>query len=120
MFPFVYDLSFVVQYATIEQELMAKWTDTSSNLEYTDTDIQDICDALYRAELLNVFGCTTWEELQDKEYIHEACFWIRTNHPERTCPITEENKDSYLIEDIITLFDYEHFHQTHAWLQSMS
>jgi hypothetical protein len=51
----MYNVHFTVKYYDIKQELLVKLQDTSENLEYSESDIENICSKLYRDELISVF-----------------------------------------------------------------
>ncbi len=50
-----YNTEFEVKYFAIEQELLQKCTEEKEEC-YTQQDVLDICDKLYRDELLSVFN----------------------------------------------------------------
>ena len=51
----MYNTNFKVKYHDIEEELILKFKNNSEDCEYDKQDILDICDKLYRDELLSVF-----------------------------------------------------------------
>ena len=62
----MYNTDFNVKYHDIREELLAKINNNTSQ-EYTETDIQDVCNKLYRDELTSVFFA---EDITDDKIDH--------------------------------------------------
>lgn len=52
----MYNTQFKVKYNDIEQELINKLKEEQDDNDYSTQDVLDICNKLYRDELLSVFG----------------------------------------------------------------
>lgn len=134
----MYNTQFKVKYNEIEDELLHKLKDKTpeeyvenpdEEHEYSSQDVLDICNKLYRDELLSVFGA---EDLSDdnidkgmlyvfenmmmndnfKEIINEM-ETILINSFLKTEEVTPEKQDSLKYLLLLTLFSQHLFHITH-------
>jgi hypothetical protein len=120
----IYDTQFNVKYYDIEQELLIK-CEKNKESEFSKQDVLDICDKLYRDELLSVFlgdaSNNTNNNLIDN---------INTNIEELYNTILVNTQFKQLIEEVLelcfglpkdsmtymilyALFSYQLFHLTH-------
>jgi hypothetical protein len=116
----MYDTQFKVKYYEIEQELLTK-CEKNQESEYTKEDVLDICDKLYRDELISVF---LGEEINDliidniNDNIKELYNTILVNtqfkqlieEVSETCFGTKETIN-YMV--LFALFSHQLFHLTH-------
>ena len=59
----MYDTKIIVKYYDIENELLDIFSKKKDECDYTKEDIHDICNKLYRDELLTVFGLETFDDV---------------------------------------------------------
>jgi hypothetical protein len=128
----IYNTDFKVKYHDIEQELLEKNKSTS---EYNNQDILDICEKLYRDELISVFNAENlyddkidfgmkdvynklilniefnnfFEEMKNILFTHESI-----NTPELTDDqrINFTNNSDFII--LLSLFSQPNFYITHT------
>ncbi len=126
-----YLFDFDVKYKSIENELkekIAARTETSDD-DYTLEDVENICDELYRYELMSVFGCTTFDN--NKINLVSKILWDKTFYNtdvrENIKNILEELRLKKFIgieieEQILfsSLFCYELFDLTHKLIYNFS
>ena len=134
----MYNTQFKVKYNEIEEELIHKLKDKTpeecaenpdEEHEYSSQDVLDICNKLYRDELLSVFGA---EDLSDdnidkgmlyvfdnmmmndrfKEMMNEM-ETILINQILQKEEVTPEKQDSLKYLLLLTLFSQHLFHITH-------
>lgn len=134
----MYNTQFKVKYNEIEEELIHKLKvktpeeyveNPDEEHEYSSQDVLDICNKLYRDELLSVFGA---EDLSDdnidkgmlyvfdnmmkndnfKEIINEMETTLINSFP-KTEEVTPEKQESLKYLLLLTLFSQHLFHITH-------
>lgn len=126
----MYNTQFKVKYNEIEEELIYKLkVNNSQEYEYSDQDVLDICNKLYRDELLSVFGA---EDLLDdkidkgmsyvydimitnekfKEVINEL-ITLYTDKFLKNEEYSSEKQESLRQLILISLFSQYLFHITH-------
>jgi hypothetical protein len=121
----MYNTNFIVKYNNIQEELLKNNKDDS---EYTNDDILDICNKLYRDELVSVFYAD--DLLDDKidtgmKYVLEKMlenndFKLLTNQAiislKKSCTSEEYDKEREINLNTIlmlTMFSQECFHLFH-------
>ena len=123
-----YDVNFVVKYKQIEDELNEKIAKNKleeegkrEELEYDETDVQNIIDELYRHELLGVFKTEDITDEKIVDTIEKILEQIRNYQPfYRVFTLYLERKIDYdslqdiEIEGFVSLFSYEMFHYLHS------
>ena len=122
-----YLTNFEVKYKLIEEELKEKIK--SRNLEtdddYTVEDIENICDDIYRHELMSVFGTNTIDD--EKIYITINKLWILLNEKMGVREILKKVLEKMKMKKFInidlkdelifsSLFCYELFEYMHKFL----
>jgi hypothetical protein len=122
----MYNTNFVVKYKDIEEELIIKLKDNKD--EYNNDDILDVCNKLYRDELVSVFYAD--DLLDDKidagmKYVLEkmlenADFKLLTNQAiislKKSCTSEEYDKEREINLNtilILTMFSQECFYLFH-------
>jgi len=133
-----YNTQFKVKYHDIEQELIHKLKqktpeeyaeNSDEEYEYSSQDVLDICDKLYRDELLSVFGA---EEITDDKidagmkYVHNIMInnenfkqlidemsILTINEFDKNQQFSFEQKESLKQLILIGLFSQNLFHITH-------
>jgi hypothetical protein len=123
----IYNTQFKVKYYDIEQELLTK-CEKNKEIEYTKQDVLDICDKLYRDELISVFLGDTNEEI-DYLNIDDINDNINNTIKELYNTILVNTQFKQLIEEVsetcfgtketvnymvlFALFSHQLFHLTH-------
>jgi hypothetical protein len=119
----MYDTQFKVKYYEIEQELLTK-CEKNQESEYTKEDVLDICDKLYKDELISVFLGNTNEEIYDliidniNDNIKELYNTILVNTQfkqliEEVSETCFEKKETINYIVLFALFSHQLFHLTH-------
>ena len=137
----MYKTDFIVKYNTIENELLQllekeeplKEEEEEDDYKYTKTDILNICDKLYRDELISVFDAEClndpkmdtgmqllFERLKKNDNFNLFLQDVGKQFICENIPKTEEelanlkmNADNLIF---ITLFRQQVFHITHQWI----
>lgn len=128
-----YNTKLIVKYYGIEQELLAKCK-ANNESEYTEQDVLDICDKLYRDELLSAFSDNTdianlniEETLDQINVSFKKLYYENLIHTEfkelidcisNTCfeELIKDNSTKDTIEQIVLtgLFSHQLFHLAHT------
>jgi hypothetical protein len=120
----MYNLDFIVKYKQIEEDLIKK-IDAGEN-EYSREDVYNICDELYRNELLAVFYGKNFEEKNINKSIDDL--WNKLKdcpdfltilhfYKKKTDTYTNySNEDVYIFTE---MFNYHLFYLIHPFIQKI-
>jgi hypothetical protein len=128
----MYNINFIVKYYDIKQDLLVKLQNNSENLEYSESDIENIINKLYRDELISVFYAENitddkidqgihyiMEKLLSNNHFREIMVELRTHFKnyisELVVDSDNNNNNNTNIDFIIflTLFSDKIFYITH-------
>jgi hypothetical protein len=117
-----YNINIEVKYKNIENDLIEKISSCPDlNLGYTNEDVYEICDQLYKHELLLVFEV---KNIFDKkvQYILSEIWNKIQNYPEFIKVIKKYNEKLCLMDleqTFILLFNYTYFSNIHKCIICM-
>jgi hypothetical protein len=126
----MYNINFIVKYYDIKQDLFVKLQNNSENLEYSESDIENIINKLYRDELISVFYAENitddkidqgihyiMEKLLSNNHFREIMVELRTHFKNYISELVvdSDNNNNTNIDFIIflTLFSDKIFYITH-------
>lgn len=140
----MYNIQFDVKYNDIETELLEKLKNKHENkhedqdqdqdeYEYTSQDVIDICEKLYKDELLSVFNVDDIEDnrilltikdifkiMQTNDDFHKSLNEIKSHlihdTSSNTCKDVSLNTDEFIF---FTMFSHQMFHITHKCICQM-
>ena len=116
-----YDLELLVKYKNIEEELIEKFNNNEEDLGYTKEDVYQICDELYKYELLSFFKVNA---IQDKKVQYSLSdIWKKINNYPNFIKVIEKYKEKITLMDaeqtFILMFNYSLFYYLHPCIIAM-
>lgn len=119
-----YNINIEVKYKNIEDELLEKIVNHKNDdldLGYTKEDVLEICDELYKHEMLLVFEVNNISDKKVQTILSEL--WIKVqNYPEFLKVIKKYNDKLFemdIEQTFILLFNYNYFSNMHKCIISM-
>jgi hypothetical protein len=117
----MYDLELEIKYKGIEEELLDKLTNSNEDLGYSKEDVLNICDELYKHELLLAFGVKDISNPDIKENINNI--WIQIQLYPSFLKVINKYQNKMTLMDteqtFVLMFNYDIFHILHKCIVSM-